>query len=680
MTECLSDITFHNSYRTSKEAKIVDQFLKPCFENSLIYDRAAGYFASSVFGLLQEELKDFVQRGGRLRLICSTELDADDIQALQTGYSLRDEIVSKNINTNIADLIEKDEEKIEILATLVALDILDIKIAVRYGGGIYHEKLGIFKDNYGNMVSFKGSANETYRAWSDTGNYESIDVYRSWIEEDKVRCLEKSEYFDDLWEGKDLENELQIIPFPEASKKVLIQKSACTLDKIKWEKLKRKISTNKDKRNLYPHQKNALISWAANNFLGILKHATGSGKTFTAITAIKRHYESDSSGLVLVLVPSKLLLNQWEKEIRSVISDIEILLVGSGNSKWKKNNLLLSFLTPSSKLNKLIIAIYDSAAKEQFYSKFASVRDLLLIADECHNLGSDGRSNIFEINASKKLGLSATPEINNDSERTDKILHYFGGIIEPPYELRDAIHDKRLVPYIYKPEIINLLPEEEEEWLDYTRKIKKQYAMLKTGDDGNKIESQSYLLLQYKRKEVLKKCYNKIDYARRVMAENYQPNQKWLIYCQDGEHLEEINSALGSDYPCEEYHSNMKGSREATLDYYNNYPGIMLSIKCLDEGVDIPDITHALILASSNNPCEFIQRRGRVLRKAKFKSYAVIFDSIVAPNKFNDGEDEETKKILKTEMERALEFASDALNKDSVLYLHKAASKYGLEI
>ena len=204
--------------------------------------------------------------------------------------------------------------------------------------------------------------------------------------------------------------------------------------------------------------------------------------------------------------------------------------------------------------------------------------------------------------------------------------------------------------------------------------------MLKTGNDGKKIESQSYLLLKYKRKEVLKKCYKKVDYARRVIVENYQPNQKWLIYCQDSEHLEEIKSALGSDYPCEEYHSNMKGSREATLDYYNNYPGIMLSIKCLDEGVDIPDITHALILASSNNPCEFIQRRGRVLRKAKFKSFAVIFDSIVAPSKFNHGEDEETKKILKTEMDRALEFASDALNEDSIYKLHKVSLEYGLEI
>lgn len=680
VTLSLSDINFLDTYRTSKKFKIVDNFLKPCWENSLYYDRAAGYFTSGIFSLLQEEVKDFAERGGKFRLICSTELSPEDIQALQTGYSLREELVAKKINAEIADLLEEDDEKVEILATLVALGILDIKIAVRDGGGIYHEKLGIFKDNYGNIISFKGSANETNRAWSDTGNYESIDVFRSWIEGDHSRCIEKSEYFDNLWDGNDLENEIQIIPFPEASKKVLIKRSVRSLSEINWERLKRRITADKDGRSLFPHQDKALTGWAANNFVGIFKHATGSGKTFTAITAIKKHFEGDTSGPVLVLVPSKLLLNQWDKEIRSIITDIEILLVGAGNSKWKKKQLLLSFINPFSNLKRVIIAIYDSAADEYFYSKFGSAKNLLLIADECHKSGSSKRSNVFKIDALKKIGLSATPERHNDEVGTDKIMDYFGGIIEPPYELRDAIKDERLVPYIYKPEVINLLPEEEDEWLDYTKKIKKKYALLKTGNDGAKIASESYLKLLFRRKEILKKCHNKIAYAKRVLVDNYQLGQKWLIYCQDTNHLEEIKNILGSDFPCEEYHSNMKGSQEATLDYFNNYPGIMLSIKCLDEGVDIPDISHALILASSSNPCEFIQRRGRVLRKADGKSLAVIHDAIVAPSRFHTNEDEETKKILKTEIKRAVVFAKDSLNKESILHMHKAAAKYGLEI
>ena len=110
------------------------------------------------------------------------------------------------------------------------------------------------------------------------------------------------------------------------------------------------------------------------------------------------------------------------------------------------------------------------------------------------------------------------------------------------------------------------------------------------------------------------------------------------------------------------YHSAMEGDRAETLRWLDRFGGIVVAIKCLDEGVDIPSVTHALILASSKNPREFVQRRGRVLRRATEKSLAFVYDAIVMPPDCGKGGDGAPDPITSGELARAIEFARSADN------------------
>jgi superfamily II DNA or RNA helicase len=163
-----------------------------------------------------------------------------------------------------------------------------------------------------------------------------------------------------------------------------------------------------------------------------------------------------------------------------------------------------------------------------------------------------------------------------------------------------------------------------------------------------------------------------------VIKAHYQEGEHWLVYCEDSDQLAEVRDALKQDgFSPIEYHSNMAGDRHATLDWFKRFGGLLVSIRCLDEGVDIPAISHALILASSQNPRQFIQRRGRVLRKSPGKDYAVIHDAIVVPVSL-ELEPEQTS-LLKAEMLRSIEFAKSALNKSAGAELREIATNLGFD-
>ena len=88
----------------------------------------------------------------------------------------------------------------------------------------------------------------------------------------------------------------------------------------------------------------------------------------------------------------------------------------------------------------------------------------------------------------------------------------------------------------------------------------------------------------------------------------------------------------------------------------------LVAIKCLDEGIDIPEIRQAVILASSGNPHQFIQRRGRVLRPLPQKKQAIIYDMIVLPPDLDRATWEVERNLLRKELKRFVEFAKIAQN------------------
>ena len=678
----LKSLEFINNYRTG-ESDPISEFYGPCLKRSSLYMRAVGYFRSSILQIIQEEILLFVRAGGRIRIICSHILHEKDLDALKEGYSNREKVLSKSILNEIEDLIKNPgaDYHAKAFATLVALNVIDLKIALRPSPGIYHEKIGVFSDECGNMVCFKGSSNETLNAWHEDGNYESIAVFCSWANKsDNERVKEDKEHFEELWaDGK---KDIEVFDFPDAARLRLCEAAVDSFEDIDWSRFSKKRKKENgvpDKRKPWSHQKEAIKNWEINNYRGILEHATGSGKTFTALIALKSHLRMDGVGLILV--PSSLLMKQWSNEVKQEIPDARILKAGDNNIKWKNRNILNSWISNDTGLGKrVVIATMRTASSDIFLKKFQNAEHLMLVADECHQSGSPENSKIYKIPAGKRLGLSATPQRFGDPEGTNKMVQYLGPVLEPVFTLKDAIEAGRLVGYEYFPCEVRLTMSEAEEWKKISKDIRNLVAKSKRNPDGSIIPSKRLDLMNIKRSRIAKKATEKANLANSILKKNYVEGQKWLIYCEDNEQLLEVLRKLKREglSPLE-YHTSMEGDPESTLLWYRRNGGILVSIRCLDEGIDIPDISHAIILASSKNPRQFIQRRGRVLRVAGESKYkAVIHDCIVIPE---EGEvDDDFCNLINSELCRAIEFADSSLNSSAKITLLKIAIKMGLEI
>ena len=168
-----------------------------------------------------------------------------------------------------------------------------------------------------------------------------------------------------------------------------------------------------------------------------------------------------------------------------------------------------------------------------------------------------------------------------------------------------------------------------------------------------------------RRSRIIKKASGKIAAAAALTAENFEPEQAWILYCEDRDQLAAVAGALCAlGLMCDTYDSSQStASRSTILNHFGRHGGILVAIRCLDEGVDIPDVDHALILASSQNPRQFIQRRGRVLRKAPGKYRATIHDIFVVPNVAADTSVGEVLPMVRGEILRARAFADGAINR-----------------
>ena len=688
----LTDLHLHEEYFTG-DKDLVESFYRPCLSEAVEYHRSVGYFRSSVFVLIGPDVINFVKRGGKIRLVSSPNLTEEDINAIEIGYKNKSESVSDAICRDIDVLLSNQSiaKNTEALATLISLGAMDVKLVfLPEAKGDYHAKLGIFYDKFDHAISFKGSINETWTGWFERGNHETLDVFCSWRAGRDERQVERNrKYFEKLWNGQI--KDLEVVPFPKVGIDKLKTIAKNSFDSINPEETidffnvsnkqaKEEISYKRPRqetRKPLKHQFTAIAEWKKQDKRGILEHATGSGKTFTAITAIKEHLEPE--GIAIVLVPDKLLHRQWTKELKQEIDEVRLLKAGDGNNRWKKDKLLSDFTSPLTDLGKrVVLATMQTARTDTFINLLNQGDHIMLVADEVHEIGSRENSKTLAIDSGPRLGLSATPRRYGDAEGTTKIHNYFGAIIQPPYTLEDAINDKRLVPYEYFPRVIALDAEESQLWADETEKISKEFALSKRDMEG-KVNISPYLQnLIIQRSRIAKKAKSKIPLALKIIEENYQENQSWLIYCEDQFQLEQVMDSLKNKgyYPLE-YHTNMEGDSTASLQYFKDFGGILCSIKCLDQGVDIPKISHAIILASSQNPRQFIQRRGRVLRVCKDKFKAVLFDAIVMPVSLEH--EPEQLSLLKAELQRGVQFAKTAMNSSAAIELASSAIKLGID-
>lgn len=684
----------HN-YRTGDD-DLISEFYAPCLSHSSLYWRASGYFRSSVYLLVQDPIIDFCRRGGRIRLICSPDLNEDDANAMLVGFEERERQVKSDIESAIERLLQDDETnfRLRVLSTLIAYEVLDIRLAYRPSQkGIFHEKLGIFTDEEGESVSFIGSVNETWSGWNYQGNHESMEVFGTWRgSSDQIRVRNHVMYFERLWRSE--VSDLSVLEFPEAQRRQLISYAFDSLEEIsvatggrpggqrgvKAQEQNQRIEEGKSRErfNLFPHQVNAIKEWSSQSCRGIFEHATGSGKTISALAAMEEHL---SDGLpVLVVVPSRLLLEQWIVEVRRFYPEAIILGVGGGHHRWKQAGVLRSMTASTvSDEMRVVVATLQTASSTTFRSLVRAGSHLMIVADEVHQTGSPEASLLFQIDTGKRLGLSATPTRYGDAEGTHKLFDYFGPVVQPPFTLADAISSNRLVPYEYFPRLCKLTEEEIVQWRDLSRRISRLSAW---NVDSPSPETSSQIdMLLIQRARIAKKAGNKVSIVLEILKENLLGDDRWLVYCEDREQLQAIKMALNREgiQPLQ-YFSGMDGSPQAVLDAFNDFGGVLLSIKCLDEGVDIPSINKAIIVASSQNPRQFIQRRGRVLRQspATNKRMATVFDVLVVPDDLDDNS--EMRALFASELARAIEFAKSAINTNASSKLREFCLDAGVDI
>ena len=687
----LNDLALAFQYRSNDHVLARDVYDR-CLPESVRYRRAVGYFASSVFATCSEAFQRFFANDGRMLLICSPFLSRQDIAAIATGLRDSPNITREHAKKPVEETLRKlATNPTMLLAWLVSSGRLEVKIAVvesTGGNAIYHEKIGIFEDTKGSRVGFSGSANESQNGLRN--NFEVIEIYRSWEPSESRRVERKQRDFMDLWDGDT--PGVNIYSFAEAARLNLLRlRSATENDGDEVSENSPVVAVqNLDETlgipssiTLRHHQAEALRAWFRSGSKGLFEMATGSGKTITALSCAAKLYEHIGGPLVIVVVcPYQHLVSQWVVEAnRFGLDPVPCML---GRKRWQEE--LSTRLYSSATGQRLItsmVATNATFASEPFQAELRRIRvPTLFVADEVHNLGARGFRELLPRNAGYRIGLSATPERRYDTTGSQSVIDYFGPAVFR-YSLKDALRDGVLSPYQYYPVIVELSEEESLVYGELTTKIARALA----GGDGFD-EPSSYLQeLLIRRARLIGVATNKLPKLAELLHP-FKGSTHNLIYCGDGkvessptEQLEKqidaVTRIVGKDLGmvAAKYTAETPLTRRTLLRKQIASGDIqcLVAIRCLDEGIDIPEIRRAFILASSSNPRQFIQRRGRLLRKAPGKDFAEIFDFFVSPpaaeQDDGDGPGEASRGLLARELARALEFASLARNGPEALHL-----------
>ncbi|MEU5844584.1 DEAD/DEAH box helicase family protein [Rhodococcus sp. NPDC047139] len=682
ITSGLRSLDLDDRYRSDQE-DVVARFYVPVFSAATTYSRAVGYFTSTSLALYARGIERFVARGGSMRLIASPHLDEGDIADISHGYSVRDVITRATIRE--LEGIENDRvlDGLGQVGRLIADGHLDIKLAfvVRDDRiGIYHEKIGVFRDEYGDLVAFTGSSNETLGGL--VANFESIEVYRGWTESDGARALRLESDFEDLW--ADRTSMLSVEPFPDVARERLIEigreRPNTTLPDREHvlEECHRVVDEPKrltPPPGLIPrdYQRAAVEAWLRNRGRGFLAMATGTGKTKSALlaaTAVGNVMRDREEPLVvLILAPLQHLVDQWVTDVEAF--GITPIPVYESSSKWVPR---VEDQIGQARLGQrpvvVLIATNASFSGPKFQEILGRLTlQLMVIADEAHNLGSTRYNAALPAHATYRLGLSATPERWHDEIGTKALFDYFGPIV---FELGlgEAINMGALCRYTYHPRLVELNDQETELYTELTAKIARCIAAGDSPDDADPNSPLGFLLRE--RAGVTGHAAGKLA-ALRVDLEAHRHSWFQLIYCAEGRRptppgdergpnqLVEVMRMAGNDLgiSAHQYVSQTsRADRKVLLRRFGSGDDLqaLVAMRCLDEGVDIPDSQVGYLLASSSNPRQFVQRRGRLLRRAEGKDRAEIYDYLAVPKAGAPINFEVERALLIREIERANEF------------------------
>lgn len=667
----LGRIELQEEYR-SDEADLIADFYVPCLKESILYRRAVGYFTSNSIQIAMRGIAHFIQNGGRMQLIASPQFSKEDIEAITEGYKSKEEVVIRRLSDCIPEKsIEQKQTQWECLAWMISTGRLDIKVALAktlQNAGIYHEKLGVFSDQEDNHVAFSGSANETTGGL--VSNFETIDVFTSW--RDESRTQRKIENFDRLWRNET--KKVEIIDFPEACRSKILtlaperapSTSTSTRESATQTRSRFQIPSEKPLRD---YQKAAVNNWLKAKGRGVLQMATGAGKTITGLSAAQVMHKSDNLELLVVVCPYKHLVTQWDTECR--MFGLEPILCFRSRNDWMPSlNSALASTEGNDLAPTTAIVTTSTFISESFQSRIKHFpAKTLILADEVHNMGAGAIRDCLPDSISMRLGLSATPERWFDDEGTDALFDYFGPVLQPIFTLRDALECGALCPYNYYPILVSLNDNEAREYLQLSKQIAKLAGISGDLDNNSSVE---HLLI--KRARLIATAEGKEQALRDIISKDPEFTHQ-LFYCGDGtmegddgtmlKHVDSVVRQLSMEFKARVAKFTAENSMEERDQLLKSFANEdlqgLVAIRCLDEGVDVPSTRTAVILASSTNPRQFIQRRGRILRRSPGKKVATIYDMVVYPPK-TDTISEAERSLVRKELVRLAEFASLARN------------------
>lgn len=430
---------------------------------------------------------------------------------------------------------------------------------------------------------------------------------------------------------------------------------------------------------LHKHQKSAITAWTDNHYHGLFKMCTGAGKTIASLAATRLLEQNQNLKTVVILCPTQVLVEQWAEEISKLRFGVPLLAYDNVRDYV---NRLPYFLKDSRHEGlKVVITTYKTFPSIPFGAQIQSaIQDgtkALLIADEVHNVSTSIQQS--SLDAAKdyfayRIGLSATPEIEHNPSATNFILEYFGGVVGS-YELRDAIwKDHVLCHYNYYPVPVFLSPESSARYMSVLSRLSEgEFAV-----DDRRME------LYQERRDILRKSEVSLDALGDVLRKfRLEDLYYTLIYCPPGSDLEGANLLELANKKIHDIHdtalvtSITTGvSKKDRTVYLNQFEKkgfhVLLGIGCLDEGLDIPAMKRAIMLYSYDRERQFVQRRGRVLRKHPGKERADIYDIIVLPHGSGLAPSV-AEALLARELRRYSKFAELASNeKDASRVLQEA--------
>jgi superfamily II DNA or RNA helicase len=659
------------------------------WKNSTLVRGAFGWFSAGWISAFAHGIAEFLEHPDtRIDLTIAPVLFAEEHDAIAgvlagTAVSQEDGLqrVIQLLDEGASSSSRLTRYAVQALAWLVVTKRLTLRVAVPVTGSNYHPKVWLFEDGY-DTVAVRGSANATSRALLKA--IEHLDIDPSW--RDRYRVQAYSDMVDAWAAGADemlvdtyvldadvLASKVKRFAPPQAPSRREYDEAVEEDTPVPPSATETFDSPLQIPANLewesgpYRHQGEAIRAWEDAGRRGILAIATGGGKTRTSLIAATRlHREIQRPLLLVVAVPTEPLLNQWLGDLKEFAPETDIVVPSLAGGPKKRtsllNRILLNHLIADGNRVTIILTTFNLLSEAEFQNALSLALgnnpDALLIGDEVHGLGAEGFIGEPPEFFSYRLGLSATPE-RYEEEETSKLVAYFGPVVHT-FTLPEAQRAGALVGYRYHiTRVAELSPDEV---ADY------RAASAKVGRASGKNDKKQLRAMLAQRRGILETADAKYPILSEVLdrVEADGPIRDTLIYCssKQPEQLDRVCSILRAraiEYRSLTDDTSLPERDKALKDFGSGRVHVLVAKRILDEGVNIPSTRIAILMASSSSKREWVQRRGRVLRRAEGKDHAVIYDIPALTSTGADLSDRSHRLIIEQEHERLTTFNNESL-------------------